>query len=87
LYTESLKKLDPYRGVPITTGEDGNVKEINQILFDIQEKFNMVWPIIYYIDYNADKVKMLLQEYKDLMHGIERIDANNANRTIIEGRQ
>lgn len=86
LYTESLKALDPYRGVPITMGEDGNVKEINRILFDIQEKFNMAWPILYYIDFNADKVKTILQEFKDMMHGVERVDANNANRTIITDR-
>ena len=84
LYQEALKKLDPFRGVPITMGEDGNVKEINRILFDIQEKFNMAWPILYYIDYNADKVKGIMQEYKDMMHGVERVDANNASRTVIQ---
>jgi len=83
LYQEALKKLDPFRGVPITLGEDGNVKEINKVLFDIQEKFNMAWPALYFIDHNAEQVKKILQEYKDMMHGVERVDANNASRTVI----
>ena len=84
LYQEALKKLDPFRGVPITIGEDGNVHEINRVLFDIQEKFSMVWPILYFIDHNADQVKKILQEYKDMMHGVERVDANTASRTVIQ---
>jgi len=84
LYIEALKALDKWRGVPITVGPDGNVHEINRVLFDIQEKFSMAWPILYFIDHNADQVKKILQEYKDMMHGVERVDANTASRTVIQ---
>lgn len=66
-YQAALKQLDKYRGLAVN---DDNVKEINTILFKIQEAYNVIYPLLFYIKQNADTTKKIIDEFEDLMQNV-----------------
>jgi hypothetical protein len=72
-YQAALKELDKYRGLAVN---DDNVKEINTILFKIQESYNMLYPLFYYIKQNAETTKKIMAEFEDLMQNVADTEAD-----------
>lgn len=76
-YQRLLKELDQYRGHVVS---ERNVKDINALLFKVQEKFNVLFPLFNYINERYPITMKLTAEYKDFMKEVEKTDAQIPQR-------
>lgn len=70
-YTKAMKALDPYRGLPVT---DSNVKEINTLLYHVQQKFNNVYPVFHFVNFKAKNSQKIVEDYQNFMNDIQAVE-------------
>jgi len=66
-YLELNKKLDSYRGKEI--GQD--VNEVNKLLFEIQENFSQMYPVLEFVVKNYNLSVAAINEYNIFIEDIK----------------
>lgn len=64
-YNNSLKELDPYRGVPFT---EENFPVINKILRDVQDNFQPIYPWLDFCSKQTKLFETIIADYFELIN-------------------